>query len=80
MNWERYCKTSPVTPSYVLSQFLCNKSVHFQRFSTKNINFVTQLFHSDGTIKNWNDLKTEFALQNKDHFSWLQLVSIIPEI
>ena len=34
----------------------------------------------DGSIKNWNILKTEFALQNKDQFCWLQLVNAIPEM
>ena len=49
-------------------------------FSTKNINFVTQLFNTDGSVKNWNILKTEFSLQNKDPFCWLQLVNAIPEM
>ena len=49
-------------------------------FSTKNINFITQLFNTDGSVKNWNILKPEFALQNKDQFSWSQLVNAIPEI
>ena len=44
-------------------------------FSTKNINFITQLFNADGSVKNWNILKTEFALQNKDQFCWLQLIN-----
>ena len=34
----------------------------------------------DGSVKNWNILKTKFALQNKDQFCWLQLVDAIPEI
>lgn len=57
-----------------------NKSVYFQRFSMKNINFVTHLFQFNGTIKNWNNPKTEFALWSKDHFSGLQLVSSLQEI
>ena len=48
-------------------------------FSTKNINFVTQLFNTDGSVKNWNILKTEYTLQNKDQFCWLQLINVIPE-
>ena len=49
-------------------------------FLTKNINFITQLFYSDGSVKNWNNLKTEYALQNKDNFYWLQLINAIPEM
>ena len=30
--------------------------------------------------KNWSILKTEYAIQNKDQFCWLQLVSAIPEM
>ena len=48
-------------------------------FSARNINFVTHLFRSDGSVKNWNILKTVYALKNKGHFCWLQL-NTIPEI
>ena len=67
MNWKKYFMTPPITPSCVLSQFLWynsyiridNKAVYLKHFSAKNIiNFITQLFHSDGSIKNWNILKT----------------------
>ena len=34
----------------------------------------------DGSVKNWNILKTEYALQNKYQFCWLQLKNAIPEI
>ena len=88
MNLKKYFIASPITPSCVLSQFLWynsyikidNKAVYLKFFSTKNINFITQLFNTDGSVKNWNILKTEFALQNKDQFSWSQLVNAIPEI
>ena len=49
-------------------------------FSTKNINFITQLFNTDGSVKNWNILKMGFPLQNKNQFCWLQLVNAIPEM
>ena len=49
-------------------------------FSAKNISFVTQLFNTDGSVKTLNIFKTEFALQNKDQFCWIQLVNAIPEI
>ena len=34
----------------------------------------------DGSVKNWNILKTEYALQNKDQFCWLPLINTIPEM
>ena len=49
-------------------------------FSAKNVNFITQLFHKDGSVKNWNILKTEYALQNKYQFCWIQVINAIPEM
>ena len=88
MNWKKYFIASPITSSGVLSQFILynsyikidSKTVYLKSFSTKNINFVTQLFNTDGSVKNWNILKTEYALQNKDQFCWLQLINAIPEM
>ena len=88
MNWKKYFIASLITPSGVLSQFIWynsyikidSKAVYLKSFSTKNINFVTQLFNTDGSVKNWNILKTEYTLQNKDQFRWLQLINAIPEM
>ena len=81
MNWKIYFVASPITPSYVLSQFLWynsyikidNKAVYLEISSTKNINFIAQLLNTDESVKKQNILKTEFALQNKAQFCWLQL-------
>lgn len=54
-----------------------NKSVYFQRFSIKNIDFVTHLFHFSGTTKNWNNPKTEFALQSSP-FQWATIGKFSP--
>ena len=78
----------PITPSGVLTQFIWynsyfktdSKAVYLKSFSTKNINFITQLFNTDGSVKNWNILKTECALQNKHQFCSLQLINAIAEI
>ena len=55
MNWEKYFVATPVTPSCVLSQVLWynnyiktdNKAIDLKLFSTKNINFIAQLFNTD---------------------------------
>ena len=88
MNWKKYFIAFPITHSGVLSQLIWynsyikidNKSVYLKSFSTKNINFITQLFNTDGSVKNWNIFKTEQALQNKEQFCWLQLINTIPEM
>ena len=88
MSWKKYFISPPITCSCVLSQFLWYNSyikidsnaVYFKFFSTKNINFITQLFNTDGSVTNWNILKTEYALQNKHQSCWLQLINATPEI
>ena len=88
VNWKKYFMGSPVTPSCVLNQFLWynsyikihSKAAYLIFFSAKNINFIAQLLHSDGSVKNWNILKTKYALQDKDHFCRLQLINPLPQM
>ena len=55
-----------------------NKSVYSNFFAGNNFNFISQLFHSDESMK--NILKAECAVQNKDHFCWLEPINAVPEI
>ena len=85
---KKYFIASTITPPYVLSQSLWynsyikidNKAIYLKFFPTENINFITQLINTDRSVKSWNILKMEFALQEKDQFCWLQLVNAIPEM
>ena len=43
------------------------------------MNFVSQLFNTNGSIKTWYLLKQEFHLKNNSYFQWLQLINSIPE-
>ena len=54
-------------------------SIRLVRFFDKNINYVSQLFRPDGSIKTWYELKTEHELHENSYFQWLQLISAIPE-
>ena len=73
-------------PSAILSQYLWfnskiltdNKSVKIVCFSDNNINFVKHAFTSSGKLKNWENFKEEFNLQEKHKFKWLQLTHAIP--
>ena len=56
-----------------------NSSVYFLRFSEKNINYVSQLFSDNGSIKQWHELKTEHNLHESFYFQLLQLVDSIPQ-
>ena len=57
--WSKKLFSIPCLPTSIYSQFLWynsqilieNESVHFKCFSNKNVNFVKQLFNTDGTFK-----------------------------
>ena len=59
MNWKKYFIASPITTSCVLGWILMynsyieinNKAVYLKFFLTKNINFITQVFNTDGSVK-----------------------------
>ena len=81
INWIQ----PPIRLSCVLSQFLwynsyiktLNKAVYLKFFSVRNINFITQLFYLDGSLKTWKILKTEYSFQDKGHFCRLQRINIL---
>ena len=77
-------------PSSILSQYLCCKeniqvdknSNYLARFFEKNMNHVSQIFRTDGSIKTWRELKKEHKLHETDensYFQCLQLIKPIPE-
>ena len=43
----------------------------------KSINYVSQLFNSDVSIKKWHDFKREYDLHENSYFQWEQLDSIL---
>ena len=51
----------------------------FLFFSDKNSNFFGQLFHDNGSIKTWKDLKIEFHLKNPHKIYWLQIIDALPK-
>ena len=53
--------------------------VHLSRFSQNNLNFVSQLFNTNGLIKARHLLKQEYHLNNNSNFQWLQLINSVPE-
>ena len=65
LNWKTFFSKTPETPSSALSQFLWYNiyiqidkgDVHLSRFSQNNLNFVSQLFDTNSSIKAWHPLK-----------------------
>ena len=85
--WGSKCACQTLVPPAILSQFLWfnsqvqigNKSVLFSSFSERNINFVGQLFKTDGTVKPWKQLQEEYGLANKLKFKWIQIIHSLPK-
>ena len=53
--------------------------MHFSFFSDKNLNFIGQLFHDNGNIKPWKDLKIEFYIKDTHKIYWLQIIDALPK-
>ena len=74
--WYKNFSSLVDLPSAILSQYLWfnskilidNKSVKIVCFSDNNINFVKHAFTSSGKLKNWENFKEEFNLQEKHKF------------
>ena len=72
LNWKTFFSKTPETTSSILSQFLWyniyiqvdEDDVHLSKFSQNNLNFVSQLFNTNGSIKTWYLLKQEYHLKN----------------
>ena len=62
---------------YLIEIQIDESEVHLSRFSQNNLNFVSRLFNTDGSIKAWYFLKQEHPLNNNSYFQWLQLINSI---
>ena len=86
-NWKKYFSTNPETSSCILSQYLWfnkfitvdNSYVNFTNFSTKNVNFNSDLANKNSNCKIWETLKNKYQL-DKLYFQWTQLIQAIPLI
>ena len=85
-SWKNTFAFLSLTPSCLRSQLLWfnkdikinNKPFHFQDFSKENINFVEHLYKPSGVFKSWNQIKTEYNLEEKMFYKWFQLYHEIP--
>ena len=74
-------------PSTVACQFIWynkhikigNKSIYLCNFSNRNLNFVGQLFHTDGKLKSWDCVKHQFLLKNNMQFQYWQIILALPQ-
>ena len=85
--WGKSLSSNAIIPSTIANQFIWfnnllkidHKVIFLQQFSDNNLNFVGQLFNSDGSLKSWDFLKTEFFLTEKLKFQWMQLIHALPK-
>ena len=80
------CSSIPITSSSILNQRIWhnhflkieNRPFFFKDFSRANLNYVYQLFNAEGSIKTWNEIKTEFNLENRMYFKHFQILHSLP--
>ena len=77
--------------SYFLSTVACqfiwynnyiqigNKSIYLYNFSNRNLDFVGQLFDTDGNLKSWDCVKHQLPLRNNIQFQYWQTVHALPQ-
>ena len=79
------CEIARIEAREEFSQFLWYNNyikievtlIHFEKFSNKNVNFLSQLFQNDRIISRVN-LKYEYKLTTSMFFQWTQLQHAIP--
>ena len=76
-------KTSSTLASQIIwynKHILVNKrSFYNTTLADKGINHVRQLFDTDGAMKLWSVLKSEFSSSTNSNFYWIQLNNAIPK-
>ena len=79
------CSSNPITAYAVLNQRIWhnyylkinNRPFYFKEFARANVNYVSQLF-TEGSLKTWDQIKTEFDLENRLYFKFIQLTHSLP--
>ena len=56
-----------------------NKSIYPYNFSNRNLNFVGQVFDTDGKLKSWDRAKHQFLLKNNVQFQYRQIIHALPQ-
>ena len=85
IRWSKHLSSPATLPSTVSCQFIWynkpiqidNKSIYLYNFSNRNLNFVGQLFDTDGKLKSWDCVKRQFLL--KIQFQYQQIIHDLPQ-
>ena len=87
-NSAKCLSCSPYLPPAFLSQFfwfnlnlkIDNKSIFISDFASKSINFVGKIFHENGKTKSRDYIKSNYSLESKLKYCWVQLTDALPEL
>ena len=87
IRWSKHLSSPATLPSTVAWQFIWynkhiqidNKSIYLYKFSNRNLNFVGQLFDTDGKFKLWECVKHQFFLKNNMQFEYRQIIHALPK-
>ena len=83
--WCKYLSSPSSLPSSIASQFpwlnkdiqIDNKCVIFSSFPNDEINFIGELFYSDGKLHCWEFLKEKYLLSQNMKLNWFQLIQVL---
>ena len=81
LRWDKHLFSPATLPSTVVCQFIWfkkhiqidNKSIYLDNFWNRSLNFVGQLFATDGKLKSWDCVRYHFLLKNNMQFQYRQL-------
>ena len=87
-NWAKNLSCFLYLPSALLSQLLWfnsnidSKGTFISGFASHSINFVGQIFDDNGktVARSWVDVKSEYNLESKLKYRYIQLTDAFPKL
>ena len=87
IRWSKHLSSPSTLPPTVACQFVWhnkhiqigNKSIYLDNLSNRNLNFIGQLFDTDGKLKTWECVKHQFLLKSNMLFQYRQIIHALPQ-
>ena len=87
IRWGKHLASPATLPPTVACQFIWynkhiqidSKSIYLHNFSNRNLNFVGQLFDTDGKLKPWESVKQQFFHKHNMQFQYRQIIYALPQ-
>ena len=68
IKWGKHLSSAATLTSIMACHFIWHNN---HSFSNSNLNYVGQLFDTDGKLKSWECIKHQFSLKNNVQFQYL---------